>query len=257
MASIDNDFRSPLDRIPGRGFLQKRIAKIKKSRFKKRWIHELSPEERFTWIYRNNYWSNAESVSGPGSTLHQTEIIRRELPRLVAEFQVQRLLDLPCGDFNWMRHALEDMDVHYVGADIVRDLVTDLQQRYGGERVQFRHVNIITDTLPWADTMLCRDCLFHLSVADITRALTNFLASGIPYILTTTHMPRGQEMNADIPTGHFRYIDLFAAPFEFPRDPLARFEDWQAPEAPREMCLWRADQLREPVERMRKALSLN
>ncbi len=35
------------------------------------WIHKLSAEERFTWIYKNNYWSNAESVSGPGSTLQQ------------------------------------------------------------------------------------------------------------------------------------------------------------------------------------------
>ena len=30
-------------------------------------------EERFRHIYKSNHWSEAESVSGPGSTLEETE----------------------------------------------------------------------------------------------------------------------------------------------------------------------------------------
>ncbi len=164
---------------------------------------------------------------------------------------MKRLLDLPCGDFNWMQHALRDMDVTYIGGDIVRDLVEDLQQRYGTDRISFRHINLVNDALPQADLLLCRDCLFHLSIADISRALDNVLRAGIPYILTTTHMPRsGEAMNADIPTGHFRYIDLFAAPFNLPSEPLARFEDWNAPETPREMCLWAPSSCASRVRRL-------
>lgn len=256
MVQIRSDSNASVTRFRPFGVIEKRIAKLRKSRFKKQWIHTLSAEDRFTWIYKNNYWSNAESVSGPGSTLQQTENIRRVLPRLVEAFHVKRMLDVPCGDFNWMQHALRDMDVSYIGGDIVRDLTADLQRRYGNERTSFRHINLITDTLPQADLLLCRDCLFHLSIADIARALSNFVASGIPYILTTTHLPRnGEAMNADIPTGHFRYIDLVAAPFHLPAEPLARFEDWNEPEVPREMCLWSADQLREPVRRLRANVS--
>lgn len=255
MAFSPNAPRNPLPRSKPLALIEKRIAKLRKSRFKKRWIHELNAEERFTWIYKNNYWSNAESVSGPGSTLSQTESIRRELPRIVKSFHVKRLLDAPCGDFNWMQHALRDMDVTYTGGDIVRDLVDDLQRLHGAPGVSFRQLDLVEDPLPEADLLLCRDCLFHLSIRDIARALSNFLVSGIPYLLTTTHIPGDHPVNEDIPTGHFRHIDLFAAPFNLSREPLARFEDWCEPEAPREMCLWSTEQLRAPVQRLLIATS--
>ena len=34
-------------------------------------------EDRFKYIYETNHWDEAESVSGPGSTLEETEPIRR------------------------------------------------------------------------------------------------------------------------------------------------------------------------------------
>ena len=42
-------------------------------------------EDRFKHIYETNHWDEAESVSGPGSTLEETKPIRRELPALLAE----------------------------------------------------------------------------------------------------------------------------------------------------------------------------
>ena len=63
-------------------------------------------EDRFKHIYETNHWDEAESVSGPGSTLEETEPIRRELPALLAELGASSLLDLPCGDFHFMsRHG--------------------------------------------------------------------------------------------------------------------------------------------------------
>src|SRR4051812_27850000 len=59
----------------------------------------------FSDIYRNNSWGDAESVSGRGSTLARTEVIRRSLPGLLESVGARSLLDAPCGDFNWMRHV--------------------------------------------------------------------------------------------------------------------------------------------------------
>lgn len=233
-----------LTRLPRTPYIQRRLDRLHRSQFKHHGIHETSIEERFTWIHRNNYWSNAESISGPGSTLEQTATIRSALPRLVEDFKLRRILDVPCGDFNWMRHVLADLDVAYIGGDIVRDMVDGLQAKYGDARIAFRHIDLTRDPLPPADVLLCRDCLFHLSFADTRSALENFVRSGIPYLLTTTHKVTPDLANTDIPTGHFRRIDLFSAPYSLPSPPLARFDDWTAPQPEREMCLWTSDQVR-------------
>ena len=62
-----------------------------------------SPEQVFAEFYRDNKWGDAESVSGAGSNLAQTEEVRRVLPGLLAELGCRSMLDVPCGDFYWMR----------------------------------------------------------------------------------------------------------------------------------------------------------
>jgi hypothetical protein len=56
----------------------------------------------FTDIYKNNNWKSEESVSGQGSTLDATIGIRTALPKLFDRFHVKSLLDIHCGDFNWL-----------------------------------------------------------------------------------------------------------------------------------------------------------
>src|SRR5579885_1138281 len=61
--------------------------------------------EIFSEIYRSNQWGASESVSGLGSELSATERVREELPKIVREFGVRSMLDIPCGDFHWMRQV--------------------------------------------------------------------------------------------------------------------------------------------------------
>ncbi|MEI7800691.1 MAG: class I SAM-dependent methyltransferase [Opitutaceae bacterium] len=197
-----------------------------------------SPEEKFTWIYRNSFWQSNESVSGTGSTLKYTENLRRELPVLFHKYSVRSVFDAPCGDFNWMGQLLPSVNVQYIGGDIVKPLIESLQARYQTENISFIHINLISERFPQSDLMICRDCLFHLSYADTRAVLENFVASDIPYMLTTSHKNDGTVVNHDIQTGAFRIMDLFAAPYNFPLDPLIRIDDWVAPDHQREMCLW-------------------
>src|SRR5262249_28756808 len=68
--------------------------------------------------------------------------------------------------------------------------------------------------LPAADLILCRDGLVHLSFADARAAIRNFRRSGSRYLLTTTFVGRGR--NVDTATGGWRALDLQAPPFRFP-----------------------------------------
>lgn len=201
-------------------------------------------EERFTRIYETNFWGSAESVSGEGSTLDYTRALRAALPMLFARHGIRRVFDAPCGDFNWMQHLVRGSSLDYTGADIVAPMIRALSLEHGGPAVRFLHVDITAGPFPPADLWLCRDCLFHLSYADIRRALQVYLDSGIPYVLTSTHRnPGNYFMNTDIRSGDFRRIDLFSPPFGLSRDVLAAIDDWRPPEPPRQMCLWRRDQV--------------
>ena len=206
-----------------------------------------SIEQRFTEIYRKNHWRSEESVSGYGSTLAYTENLRKELPALFERFSIRSVLDAPCGDFNWMRHVLEAHPLDYTGGEIVLPLVQSLNEKYRNERTRFIHLDLTTGTFPKADLMICRDCLFHLSYEDTRRVLKNFVASEIPYLLTTTHVDRARFKNRDIKTGGYRMIDLFSPPYQLPRDVAFRVDDWLAPDTEREMCLWTRTQVAEAL----------
>jgi hypothetical protein len=173
----------------------------------------MSPEETFRDIHRRHHWAGSASPSGAGAAEDQTARLRSELPALLAELRIRTLLDLPCGDYSWM--ATADLPLErYIGADLLPDLIVPLQERYGDRRRRFLVLDLTRDPLPEADLLLCRDCLVHLSQADIRAALRNVVRSGIPYLLTTT-FPDGAD-NEDIVTGDWRVVDLRGPPFSFP-----------------------------------------
>ena len=102
----------------------------------------------------------------------------------------------------------------YIGADVVPSLIADHQARYGDDRHRFVTLDLRVDALPSADVLLCRDCLVHLSFADIGLALANIKRSGIAFLLTTT-FPEC-DANEDTVTGDWRLLNLERAPFDFP-----------------------------------------
>lgn len=71
--------------------------------------------KRFEHIYKHNAWVGISSVSGRGSDFDQAETIIMELPLLFEEFHVTSILDIPCGDFNWMR-KINLKNYRYTGA---------------------------------------------------------------------------------------------------------------------------------------------
>lgn len=200
-------------------------------------------EEIFTETFRKRYWRSRESVSGRGAELGQTGLLRTQLPPLLHRFGVRSLLDLPCGDFNWMQHV-DLKGIHYIGGDIVEALVVQNRERYGNDERTFLHLNLLSDQLPAADCVLIRDCLVHFSLEHIRQALDNIKRSGITYLLTTSFP--NTRTNEDITTGHWRTINLQEAPFFFP-EPLSILNEGCTEEngafADKSLCLWKTDVL--------------
>ncbi|MGB3547603.1 MAG: laccase domain-containing protein [Saprospiraceae bacterium] len=173
-------------------------------------------EEVFTSISERNYWADAESRSGPGSAHSQTVRLVELLPEVWRDFGVISLLDLPCGDFNWMsRVDLNGID--YLGGDVVAEIVAENRRKFAALGVRFQQIDLLTDTLPAADLVFCRDALVHFSFTDIARALRNLRASlGPATLLMITHFP-AEQTNVDIPTGGWRPLNWCAPPFNWPR----------------------------------------
>jgi hypothetical protein len=203
----------------------------------------------FTGIYNGNLWGSSESASGAGSEYVYTKNLREKLPDLISKYNINKILDAPCGDFNWMRFVIEQVQVDYVGADIVQEIITVNNAKYESKTVNFLTLDITVSPLPSADLIICRDCLFHLSFNNISKFIANFLKSNINYILTTSHYSEFVDTNKDIIDGGFRLIDLFAEPFNFPSTPLEQIEDWIPGYPPRRMILWSRRQLIEKFSR--------
>jgi SAM-dependent methyltransferase len=199
-----------------------------------------SVEATFTKKYHRHQARHMDSLSGPGSDLAQTAAVRQRLPGLLREFNCSSLLDLPCGDFYWM-NTLE-LDVDYVGGDIVAELIERNQRTFQGARRRFLRLDLQHDDLPVADLVLCRDCLVHFSNRDIVLALNNLKRSGSRYLLTTTFVDR--DRNSDIVTGKWRPLNLQRPPFGLPAPlelideahPEARYRD-------KHLGLWRIDDI--------------
>lgn len=170
-------------------------------------------QNRFTTIYRDNIFGSEESRSGKGSSVVQTETIRRELPGLLQDLEVHTMLDAPCGDFNWMERTLLPVGL-YIGADVVEELIVENARRYSNPARRFLRMDIIRDRLPASDLIFCRDCLVHLDFDQAHKALRNFQSSGARYLLTTTFP--GTQTNADLGSDIWRTLNLERPPFNFP-----------------------------------------
>jgi len=176
--------------------------------------------ELFSCIFKTNAWLDPNTKSGSGSNLQQTTIIRKILPEVFRQLSIKSLLDVPCGDFYWMKETdLSSLEI-YIGADIVPEIIKSNKEKFATNKRSFRQLDIITQALPKADAILCRDCLPHLTNAEIKTAINNIKKSGATFLITSTYPERYENQDLTISQlshlWRYRPINFQLAPFNFP-----------------------------------------
>jgi hypothetical protein len=171
---------------------------------------------KFDKVFLQNLFHGETSKSGNGSSVEQTHEISKVLPKIITELNILKILDLPCGDLEWMS-KVELSHVKYIGADVAPSLINHLKAKFPAK--EFRTINIVIDALPQVDLIFCRDLFVHLSYKDIKAAIQNIKASQSTYLATTTFLER--ECNNDLPYISkgiaWRTINLQVKPFNFPQ----------------------------------------
>src|SRR5206468_5926883 len=125
----------------------------------------LGRKARLAADYRRN--------SGVGSGLNATRALSNALPSLIRCLSVRSMLDIPCGDFLWMRHIDIGTTTSYIGADIIETLIVSHERLYASDKRTFTVLDIVTDDLPEVDLVFCRDCLPHFSHRLLKKAVNN------------------------------------------------------------------------------------
>lgn len=208
-----------------------------------------SPEAVFTAIWRSGHWARATpggSRSGPGSSSDAARRLVIGLPPLLARLGARSLLDVPCGDFAWMKDV-DRTGFDYLGGDVVAPLVAENEARHGATGARFAVLDVTRDPLPRADVVLCRDALVHFSLRLAGEALARIRESGSDWLLATTFP--GLPANENVVTGGWRPLDLTKPPFSLPpptesifeqSDPAGRLPD-------KHLGLWRVKDLPAPT----------
>lgn len=207
-----------------------------------------SAKDIFTTYKETKFWKSTESLSGDGSELAVTLELRKGLDALIKSFSITSILDIPCGDFNWMKEV-DLQHVNYIGGDIVASLVVSNTEQYASKHITFKELDIITNSLPKVDLIICRDCLVHLSYKDIYKALQNIKKSESDYLLLTSFV--NSETNKDILTGEWRKLNFEKYPFNFGKPQLIIDEKYTEKDlkyVDKSMCLWRVEDIKLPLK---------
>jgi SAM-dependent methyltransferase len=174
-------------------------------------LHKSRPDE----------FGNTETANGPGATLAQTEALREILPEIFKRYGIKTVLDVGCGDWNWMSQVDLSGVIEYIGWDVEASMIREDKERYEDEHVRFFDTSLLTcDMIPSVDLILARHVLIHFPNDEIVKALDKMRASGARYLLTS-HWENGSNEDYE-PEGLAwrgymeRALDMEAPPFNLP-----------------------------------------
>lgn len=111
-----------------------------------------------------------ETTCGRGSMLENTKEIRRIIPQVIEQYDIQDVADIGCGDQNWIWDCFP-FDVFYTGYDVI-------------PRRRAHEFDVRKQTLPCAyDLVLLIYVLNHMPPDEAENALQLVKDSGSKYLL--------------------------------------------------------------------------
>jgi hypothetical protein len=139
--------------------------------------HKTSNTTIFSNIYKTGIWNDNNSkipLSGPGSSLENTEECRKLLDTFIHDNKCSSVLDLGCGDLTWIPRTtfFNDATIRYIGIDIVENLINSHSSKYSNK--QFICQDIVSYTnYDKVSLIVFRDVLFHLTNNEVLTIFKN------------------------------------------------------------------------------------
>jgi len=171
---------------------------------------------------KGGYWNKEtclidgkiETYSGPGSLLENTDLLIENLNLFIKDFDIKSIIDVPCGDFNYMSKVNLD-DIEYLGLDISENAINLCNLKNNNSNINFKVFDATIEKLPYADLILIKDLFLHLSFEHINKILDNVKSSGCKYFATSRYA-YGNEINRDKTSSlTARSIEITTEPFNF------------------------------------------
>ena len=198
------------------------LRKIFVSRFAQKYLNQNFVRKFiFFLIYKTNHWNKYEKVdknnllvSGPGSFPGslQTKKIIDNLDFFIKKNNIQSMLDMPCGDFSWMKDLIKKNNyINYTGYDIVEDIISYNNKKYSKNNVSFFCKDIINEkNFDNFDLVFIRDFFIHIDNASIDILLKNIKSSKVRFLACSNN---NNEFNKDVVLGQHRKVNLTIEPF--------------------------------------------
>lgn len=173
-----------------------------------------------------------ESASGPGSSLEAAWEAGHFLGYVIACHGITSILDLGCGDWNWMRHVrltnAEGNPVSYTGWDANEELVAELNASHSNAHVRFQVRDVIADPYPQVDLIIARDILFHLPTSMAMRVVEK-AGTSCSFLLSTSFPSQSANQDPEvylpIDGWGFTRINLDIEPFGLANRKLASVKE--------------------------------
>lgn len=164
---------------------------------------------------------NRESASGPGSSLTSAAAASNLLLRKLRELPIRSVLDLGCGDWNWMQnlgfpHPIPGRRITYEGWESSQELVDALRDKHGQDGVDFHVRDVSTESFPNVDLIIARDILFHM-LPEMALGIVERIKRSGKYLSAPSYMfmhKNGEfKEHSDIEDWGFFLINLNIEPF--------------------------------------------
>jgi len=168
--------------------------------------------DAFRRIYESDHWKGG---SGEGSHVDATAAYRLVLQTVLGASDVSTVVDAGCGDWQFSR-LVDWTGIRYTGVDIVPQVVAANNEAFGRAGVEFVTADIRLAPLPPGDLLVCKDVLQHWDLASVhaflARNLRRYRYALVTNDVASVHIDDAM-LNAEIPIGAWRPLDLERAPF--------------------------------------------
>ena len=157
-----------------------------------------------------------ETYSGPGSLIKNTNNLIQNLPLIFKKYNIKSIIDVPCGDFNYMKEINLD-NIEYNGYDISKKAI-EICLKYQKDNIKFNILDATIEQLKYSDLIICKDLFLHLSFKDTEKILQNIINTKCKYFAVSRY-DNGNVINIDKNSGlGARAIEITGEPFNFTYD---------------------------------------